>query len=82
MFSCGRVEAGLAFGVGDAPSVFAGSGGSCAQSHPSGTDKAIDAIAKRNLLRFIRWSAAKIGCLLNIEIKQGIASARRKTRRI
>ena len=53
MSSWGRVGAGLAFGLGDGASVFAGSGGSCAQSSLTGTDKTIAPIAKRNFIRFI-----------------------------
>jgi hypothetical protein len=53
MFSCGRVDAGLAFGVGEGASVFAGNGGSCAQSNLAETDRTIDPIAKRNFIRFI-----------------------------
>jgi hypothetical protein len=53
MFNCGRVDAGLAPGVGDGGSVFAGNGGSCARSNPNGASKAIATIAQRNFLRFI-----------------------------
>lgn len=53
MFNCGRVDAGLAPGVGDGASVFVGSGGSCAGSNPNGASEAIATIAKRNFLRFI-----------------------------